>query len=402
MLRSLNGKKIMSRLHLTLVVSMLSMIGPFSIDTYLPSFPEIERDFTISRALMTQTLGAYLIAFAVSTLFWGAIADWIGRKPVIIMSLGSYLLASIACASANNYEQLLLFRILQGMGIGGALISSRAMVRDFLPTKEAQKVMAKSMMLFAISPAIAPVIGGWLHDAFGWRSVFWFLAIYAGVLLIYALVIVKESLPKENRNSIHIKEVTQVYIKTLKNPHFVRLILINAFGFASFFIFIAGAPTLLMDILHLKPNEFYLLFVPVVSGIMLGAFTSNYLVNHFNSRQMINTFLSLMILIALINVILSFTITISPLRSILPLILYSFSLATIMPVLGVSIINCFPNNRGTASAMQSFVQMGFNGITANVIVASLGAIASNFTLAQLALVSIAFILWKIDKRYRVK
>ena len=374
------------------------MIGPFSIDTYLPSFPDIEQDLAITRGLMTQTLGAYLIAFAFSTLIWGAVADWIGRKPVIMLSLISYLLASVACALASNYEQLLIFRILQGLGVGGALISGRAMVRDFLPTKEAQKVMAHSMMLFAISPAIAPIIGGWLHDAFGWRSVFWFLAIYAGVIVIYAILMVKESLPKEKRNSIHINKVTRVYLNTLANPHFVRLVLINAFGFASFFIFIAGAPTLLIDILHYKPHEFYYLFVPVVSGIMFGALVSSRLVNHFESKQMINSFLSLMLVIALINTILSYTIQISPVRSIVPLIFYAFCLATIMPVLGISIINCFPNNRGAASAMQSFVQMGFNGITANVIVAALGASATNFTLAQLTLVCFAFILWQIDKK----
>ena len=376
---------------------MLSMIGPFSVDTYLPSFPDIERDFAISRALMTQTLGAYLISFAFATLFWGAIADWIGRKPVILLSVGSYLLASIACAVADSYEQLLIFRILQGVGIGGALISGRAMVRDFLPTREAQKVMAHAMMLFAVSPAIAPIIGGWLHEAFGWRSVFWFLAIYAGSIFIYAVFIVKESLPKQQRNSIHISKVTRVYISTLKQAHFVRLILINAFGFASFFIFVAGAPTLLMDILHFKPNQFYLLFVPVVSGIMVGAYVSSRLLNHLDSKQMINLFLSLMMLIAVTNVLLAYTVSLSPLRMILPLILYSFSIASIMPVLSIAILNCFPHNRGAASALQSFVQMGFNGITANLIVASLGANVINFSLAQLALASIAFILWRIDK-----
>lgn len=389
----------MSKLHLTLIVSMLSMIGPFSIDTYLPSFPDIEQDFSISRALMTQTLGAYLIAFACSTLFWGAVSDWIGRKPVIILSLLSYLFASSACAMATSYEQLLIFRILQGLGVGGALISGRAMVRDFLPTKEAQKVMAYSMMLFAISPAIAPIIGGCLHDAFGWRSVFWFLATYAAAILAYAIFIVKESLPKEKRNSIHIIKVTRVYINTLKNPHFVRLIFINALSFASFFIFVAGAPTLLLDILHLQPNQFYYLFVPMVSGIMIGAFISSRLVNHLESRQMISIFLSLMLFIALINVILSFTIENSPLRSILPMMFYALSLAIIMPVNGILIINCFPHNRGAASAMQSFVQMGFNGITANVIVAALGATVSNFTLAQLALVCMASLLWQFDKLF---
>ncbi len=389
----------MTKLHLTLIVSMLSMIGPFSIDTYLPSFPDIERDFNISRALMTQSLGAYLIAFAFSTLIWGAISDWIGRKPVILLSLGSYFIASLACALADNFEQLLVFRILQGLGIGGALISGRAMVRDFLPSKEAQKVMAYSMMLFAISPAIAPIIGGWLHDAFGWRSVFWFLALYAGVIFIYALFIVKESLLKSKRNSIHISKVTSVYLDTLKKPHFVRLILINAFSFASFFIFVAGAPTLLIDILHFKPNEFYLLFVPVVSGIIIGAYVSSRLVNFLESKQMVNIFLSLMLIFSIINVFLNFALPVSPLRLILPLIFYAFSIATIMPILGIMIINCFPNNRGAASAMQSFVQMGFNGISANIIVASLGASATNFIFAQLLLGSIAFILWQFDKNH---
>lgn len=385
-----------SKWQLTLLVSMLSMIGPFSIDTYLPSFQSMEQSFEVSRALMTQTLGAYLMAFAVSTLIWGAITDWLGRKPVMLMTLGCYILASIACALSDNYEQFLIFRILQGLSIGGGLIAGRTMVRDLLETKEAQQVMAQAMVLFAAAPAIAPVIGGWLHEAFGWRSVFWFLAMYGMLVFLFTLFKAHESLAKEKRNSIHIHKVSSVYLSTLKNTHFLRLIFVYVAAFSSFFIYIAGAPTLLFDVLQLQADQFYVLFVPVVTGIMIAAFVSSKLIPHFTSQQMIFSFLIMMLAVALINLILTFTLEVSTLRVVVPLVFYSFSLAAIMPVLGVVIINCFPHNRGAASAMQAFIQMGFNGLTASIIVASLGASASNFAYVQLTLIMIALLLWLID------
>ena len=385
-----------SKWKLTLLVSLLSMIGPFTIDTYLPAFESMEQEFTVTRTLMTQTLGFYLMAFAVSTLIWGAITDWIGRKPVILMALGSYFLASIGCALATSYEQFLFFRILQGLGIGGSLISGRAMVRDLLDTKEAQKVMAQAMMLFAISPAIAPIIGGWLHEALGWRSIFWFLSFYAVSVFLFALFSTQESLPKNKRNSIHINQVSRVYLSTLSNPHYLRLVFILACAFSSFFLYVAGAPTLLFDILGRAPTDFYILFIPVVSGIFIGAIISNKLINHFSGRQMINIFLTAMFIVAILNMIIAHTVEPSMFSTLIPLVLYSISLATIMPVLTIRIIDCFPNNRGAASAMQSFIHMGFNGLSVSFIVALLGASVMNFSYAQLTLVGVAFILWVID------
>ena len=374
------------------------MIGPFTIDTYLPAFESMEQDFNASRAYMTQTLGAYLMAFAVSTLVWGAITDWLGRKPVILLALGSYFLASIACAFATSSEQFLFFRILQGLGVGGSLISGRAMVQDLLETKEAQKVMAQAMMLFAISPAIAPIIGGWLHDALGWRSIFWFLALFAAGVFLFVLLGTQESLKKENRNSIHIQQVSRVYRRTLSNAHYLRLVFVLAGAFSSFFLYVAGAPTLLFDVLGLAPTDFYLLFIPVVSGIFIGSILSRQLINYFTSRQMITVFITAMLIIAVINTIISHTIQPSIYSILIPLIFYSISLASIMPVLSIRIIDCFPNNRGSASAMQSFIQMGFNGFIVSVIVAQLGANVQTFAFSQLTLVAIAFILWWIDRR----
>ncbi|MEH6456442.1 MAG: multidrug effflux MFS transporter, partial [Cocleimonas sp.] len=309
----------MTKWHLAILVSLLTMIGPFTIDTYLTAFESMEQDFVVSRALMTQTLGAYIMAFAASTLVWGALTDSIGRKPVILLSIGGYVITSLACAIATNFEQFLLFRILQGLAIGGALISGRAIVRDVLDTKDAQKVMALAMMLFSISPVIAPVLGGFLHDFWGWRSIFWFLVIYGGAVFLYALIIVRESLNLENKKSIRIKEVTKVYIRTLKNPHYIRLVLVFTAAFSSFFVFIAGAPTVVFDILGLDATSFYILFFPIVAGITLGSVVSNRLLNSYSATQIMHLSICLMFVIAFINLGLNFVADVSIARVVIPL-----------------------------------------------------------------------------------
>ena len=386
----------MSNWHLTLLVSLLTMIGPFTVDAYLPAFESMEQDLNVSRALMTQTLGYYIAAFGASTLVWGAIADGIGRKPVILLSVGTYIIASLACAIASSYEQFLLFRILQGFAIGGALIAGRAMVRDVLGTKASQKVMAQAMMLFSAAPVIAPVFGGFLHDYFGWRSIFWFLVINGVGVFMYVLIMVKESLAVADRNSTRFLEIGKVYRRTLKDWHYLRLVFIFTAAFASFFVFIAGAPTIIFDVLSLEATDFYVLFFPAVSGIMLGAIASNRLLNHYNPTQIMNVSLIAMFVLAILNLALNQVTEISILRVVIPLALYSFSLSIIMPVMSVEILNCFPNNRGAATAMQSFIQMGFNGFIISVVVAALGTLFLNFSLAQVTLMTVSVVLWGFD------
>ena len=384
--------------HLTILVSLLTMIGPFTIDAYLPAFESIEKNFSISRALMTQTLGSYIVAFGASTLVWGALTDSIGRKPVILFSVGAYVIASIACAMAQNYEQFLSFRIFQGLAAGGALIAGRAMVRDVLDTKDAQQVMAQAMMLFSASPVIAPLFGAFLHDLFGWRSIFWFLVIYGCSVIVYALIVIQETLQTEDKKSIHIKQVSSVYFRTLKNPHYVRLVLIFTAVFSSFFVFIAGAPTVIFDMLGLGTDSFYILFLPVVIGITSGSAVTNHLLNHYSATQILNLAIYAMFFIASINLGLNAFMEESIARIIIPIALSAFFMSMIMPVISVEILNCFPNNRGSASAMQSFIQMGFNGLAINLIVASLGVLLFNFTLAQVTLMSIAVLLWLFDMK----
>jgi len=177
------------------------------------------------------------------------------------------------------------------------------------------------------------------------------------------------------------------------------LVFIFTASFSSFFVFVAGSPTIIFDVLAKQATDFYILFVPTVTGLILGSATSNRLLNHYSATSIMHFSLIAMFILALINFALNAVTDISVIRVVLPLALYCFSLAIIMPIISVEIINCFPNNRGAASAMQSFIQMGFNGFIISIIVAALGSLLINFTIAQLVLMTIAIILWFIDYKF---
>ncbi len=247
--------------QLTFLASVLSMIAPFSTNTYLPSFPDIEREFGISRAVLSQSLGVYLFAFATSTLFWGPLADRVGRRLVILISMTVYTLASIGCALASNAEVFLLLRILPGLSASGGVVAARAMIRDAHSAEAARRAMSQAILWFAIAPAIAPILGGWLHEMFGWRSVFWFLCSF-GCLMILMAHFTPETLGEGDRRSIHPGAVVRTYFNAMLHRQFPVLVLSWALAFAGQFLYVAGAPTVIYDFLGLGTDDFTWLFCP--------------------------------------------------------------------------------------------------------------------------------------------
>jgi len=241
---------------LSLVVAALATLAPFSIDTYLPSFPDIAAGLTASDAQMQLTLSLYLLASAISTLIYGPISDGFGRRRVIMVALAIYVLASIGCALAESIDQLILMRIGQGLSASAGMVIGRAMVRDVYQGPEAQRVMARVMLLFAIAPAIAPIIGGWLHDILGWHSVFLFLALVALALLLMLWLATAETLAPEMRYSVHPVAIARAYGMALRHRHYLALVFCFAMMFSGFFIYVAGAPSVIYGFLGLGVNDF--------------------------------------------------------------------------------------------------------------------------------------------------
>ena len=259
---------------LAILIAALAMLGPFSIDAYLPAFHAIGSEFGVPQIAVQQTLSVYLFAYAFMMLWHGALADALGRRPVVLASLAIYALATLGCAIAGNIETLWLFRALQGLCAGAGIVVGRAIIRDRFHGAEAQRLMSQITLVFGVAPAIAPVVGGVLLNVFGWRAVFWLLLALVVALLTWASKRLPETLPVSARQSLLPRHLWRNYVNVLRRPEFLLLAAIPALNFAAFFLYIASAPSFLMDLLGVSSYGFAWLFIPMITGVMIGAFIS--------------------------------------------------------------------------------------------------------------------------------
>ena len=207
-------------LLLIVILACLSMLGAFSTDTYLPSFPSIAANFKWA-STSSSTLTIYLMSMAVMTLFHGTLSDAVGRRPVILGGLAFYLAASIGAFFAHSFSFLLLCRLVQGMFAGVGMVVGRAMIRDRFSGPEAQTVMSYTTVVFGLALLIAPILGGWLEVAFGWRSVFGFLAVFGFLLFVACMLKLPESLPTDRRLPLHLRATLRNYATMASDPRFL-------------------------------------------------------------------------------------------------------------------------------------------------------------------------------------
>ncbi|WP_373018741.1 multidrug effflux MFS transporter [Thiomicrorhabdus sp.] len=379
---------------LILFAALGNMIAPFSIDTYLPSFPAIENYYHVSREMMSTSMGAYLAAFALTTLVWGPLADKFGRKAIAITSLVGFALASAGCALAPTFDYFMVFRVLQGVLAGGVIIAGRAMIRDTFPPQEAQKAMAMIMMVFAIAPAIAPILGGFLQHHYDWESIFWFLTAYGIVTFLLIGLFLKETQSTEHVQSIAPKKLYASYVHSLKHPTFIRLVLAQSFVFGGVFVYIAGSASLIYDHLHLGAEDFWVQFVPMVGGMMLGSFYSHRVSNRQTPTKMLHLSFSIGAVAVVINLILALFTAPQILTVIPTLSLYAFALSFGLPVLAILALDCLPEKRGMAASLQSLMQMGMMALVSFLVVPFVHASVPEMAIAMLALWLVGLLFWR--------
>lgn len=353
--------------YLAVMLASLAAVGPFSIDAYLPSMKEIGDLFRVTPVLMQQTLTAYMVPFAAMTLWHGAISDALGRRRVTLVALALFLLASAGCALAWGIESLLVFRALQGMTAGAGMVIGRAIVRDLLEGHEAQRMMSHVSLVFAIAPAVAPVIGGWLHVWFGWRSVFAFLVLFTGAVWTMCWRSLPETLPPERRQSLHPGYLAGAYWQVLKTAPFVALVIAVTCNFAAVFLYVVAAPTFLIDHLGVSETGFLWLFGPITAGLVIGAWSSGRLAGRMTPQRTIAWGYVIMIGAVVANI--TYHVLAPPALpwSVAPLFVYFTGSALAMPSLTLLALDLFPEQRGLASSCQSFVQTTGNAIATALI-----------------------------------
>lgn len=381
-----------TRLRFAILVAPLVMLAPFSLDTYLPSFPAMAEALRVDGAAMQATLSTYLVAFAVATLVAGPLSDAFGRRPVLLWALLAYVLASALLVLAAEYWQILVLRTGQGLAAAAGVVVGRALVRDRFDPTDSRRVFALITMLFAIGPAAAPIIGGWLQAALGWRSVFAFLTLYGASLLVLIRAGLPETLSPVGRVTSRPRAVIRGYLGTLNNPAFLRPVWVHAGMFGAMFLFVAASPTIVYQHLGGSEQDFWWLFLPLVAGLVAGGFVAGRVAGVLSPARAVAIGLGLSgASLALVG---GAVLTDGPVVAItLPFALYSFALATAMPSLTLLALDCYPGARGMAAAMQAFLQLGFSALLTLFLVDWLDQAMERLVAAALLLWGLTVLGW---------
>jgi MFS transporter, DHA1 family, multidrug resistance protein len=242
------------------ILGLASAIGPFAIDMYLPALPQIGQAFQAPVGQVQASLMVFFFAMGAGQLVYGPLSDHIGRKRTLYAGLALFIVSSIACALATDIQTLIAWRFLQGLGSCAGAVVPRAIVRDLSTGPESARMMARLMLVFSVSPILAPLAGSFLIEAWGWRSVFW--AVMAAALLTGVLIAARlpETHPHHLRSDDGFAQILVRFRVLLRNGHFIGLVLTGAFCIASFFIYLAGSSFVLMQHYGLSAQQFSIAF----------------------------------------------------------------------------------------------------------------------------------------------
>lgn len=378
---------------LAVLLAVLGMLGPFSIDTYLPAFAGIATALGATPVEMQQTLSAYLFGFAFMNLFHGALADSFGRRPVVLWGIALFTIASAGCALSQSIGQLVFFRAVQGLSTGAGIVVSRAVIRDMFPPAQAQQVMSQVTIYFGVAPAVAPIVGGWLFVHTGWHSIFWFLALVGAILWITNFRLLPETLHPSHRQPFNVRHLMRGYWALGSSPKFLLLALASGIPFNGMFLYVLSAPAFLGEHLKLEPTQFFWFFVLTISGIMGGAWLSGRLAGRIAPKRQIRHGFVIMFVVGIANVALNTVLAPHPAWALLPIAIFSFGWALMVPVVTLLVLDLVPERRGMASSLQAFVGSTANGVVAGVISPLVMHSALGLATASLLMMCIGLTSW---------
>jgi DHA1 family bicyclomycin/chloramphenicol resistance-like MFS transporter len=376
---------------LAVLLAALATVSPFSIDTFFPSFPAITAQFALNSWQMQQTLTSYLVPFAIMSLVLGPLSDALGRRPIVLVGLTVYSAASIACAASPSFAWLLTFRAVQGMSAGVGMAVGRAIVRDL---HEAQRLMSTITMIFGIAPAIAPVVGGWIHVAFGWRAVFIFMVGIGVALIIASYLRLPETHPEERRVPLHPGSLAHTAWRIASNHEFILLALAAGTTLCAMMTYLGAAPAIVLGFWHLTETQFAWLFVPIIAGFMLGAWLSGRLAGRIAGRRQVGV--GFAVSLASSGLVLGLHAAVHPLPIVVQEVFIgidALGVQLVMPILALRMLDLFPASRGSAASVQSCVMLLTGSVCIGLAVPALAGALLYLAAGSFGATLLAFGLW---------
>ncbi|MEO7309212.1 MAG: multidrug effflux MFS transporter [Chitinophagaceae bacterium] len=352
---------------LLVILGMLSAIGPFSIDMYLPAFSAIASDLHTNVATIAMSLSSFFIGICFGQFLYGPLLDRFGRKKPLYAGITIYLLASVGCALVGSANGLIALRFVQAIGGCAGTVASRAMVRDIFPVGENAKIFSKLMLVIAVSPIIAPTLGGYVTHLIGWHFVFVILAVMSALILLGVHFYLPESRKPDPSFSLKPAPIIKGFWLVLKNRQFYTYSFTGAVSAAGLYAYIAGSPAVFMELFKVSEKQYGWIFATVAMGLIICSQINSILLQRYKSEQIIR--------VALV------------MQSITGIVLFTGSLYGRLGLAGTIICCCivlscqgftFPNssalsmapfskNAGSASAMMGGIQMGLGAGTSLLV-----------------------------------
>ena len=343
--------------RMALLLGLLSAVGPFAIDMYLPALPEVASDLKTTEARAALTLTSYFIAFGIAQMVYGPMADAVGRKPPLVIGVAIFLLASVAASLAPSIQWLIAARAVQGFGAATLMAVPRAVIRDMASGPAAARMMAAIMIVISVSPMLAPLTGSIVMAWGGWREIFAVLAVAALLSLSLILFVLPETLAPEHRRPVRPAAMMQGAVLLIRDRRFMGLTLIGGFGMASFFVFLASASFVYTRQYGLSPTGFSLAFA--VNAV--GFFSASQLAGRLAERHGLERVIALAIT-GFAGATLSLTALVWLGFDSLPVVviglfLGNFCLGLAMPTAMVMSLDPHPDIAGLASSLGGTIQM---------------------------------------------
>lgn len=352
---------------LILILGSLAALAPFSIDMYLPGFKAIAKDLGTDVPNVSLSLATFFIGISAGQLLYGPLLDKFGRKKPLYFGLSLFILSSVSCLFVNAIDQLIVIRFIQAIGCCAASVAAIAMVRDLFTVEESPKVFASLMLVIAVSPMLAPTAGGYLIAALGWKSVFVFLGLMAGLMLLASMWKLPESYKPDPSYSLKPKPILSNFLIVLKEPSFYTYALVSAITFSGLFAYVSSSPVVFMDLYKVTETGYGWIFA-LLSVFFIGfSQVNSYILRWFSSKKIVfwalvaQCIFSVSFLVAAVYNLLNLYTTIAFIA------LFLGCLGFINPNASALSLAPFSKNAGSASALMGALQMGLGALASAAI-----------------------------------
>jgi MFS transporter, DHA1 family, multidrug resistance protein len=387
---------------LTLLLAMLTALGPLSMDMYLPSLPDIAHVLSAPVARTQLTISSYLIGFAAGQMIYGPLSDRYGRRPVLLAAVALYLASTLACAAAQSVDVLIAARALQGIAGSGAIVLARAIVRDVYSGVQAARELSLMGSISATAPIVAPMIGGVLQAAFGWRANFICMSAGGLIALVVAARLLPETLRPANRaGSLSFFSMMRGYGAVARHRGFLIYLGIITTTYAGLFAWVSGASVVLQGVYGLSPVTFGFTFALGAAGYMLGAMIATRLVVRLGLDRTIGVGV-VVIAAGGLALVLAVATGIPGLWLVAAMALYLAGVGLAMPQAMAGALTPFPDRAGTAASLMGLVQQALAAIIAAVIGGFLVRSAWPVTGVVVAMSTLTFVLWASTRAMRAR